>query len=110
MENLDTAFSRHDFDADARVGTRGTDLHIVEFIRTQERRVIIESFDHSTDGVLKQLMIADRIDVVVPHTLHDFCQQSRILPGQRGTAHQASKLGRVARSAISQDAIGDRER
>ncbi len=46
--------------------------------------MIVQRLDHAADGILDQLMVVDRINVVLAHTLDHFGQQPRILPGQVG--------------------------
>ena len=46
------ALARYHLDADTGVGAAGADLHVVEFIRGQEGRMIVQRFDHAANGVL----------------------------------------------------------
>ena len=69
-----------DLDPNPGIGAARARLHVLEFIGRHERRMIVQCLDHAANGALHELVVIDRIDVVVAHALDDFGEQPRIAP------------------------------
>ena len=40
--------------------------------------MIVERLDHAANRVLHQLVVVDRVDIILPHALQHFGQQARV--------------------------------
>ena len=75
-----TVFHRH-FDAEAAEFALGLDLHVGEGLRVHVAGMRIERRDHAFDGVVDELLVLDRADIVLAHLLERGAEQIELMIG-----------------------------
>ena len=79
---LQAQYLQRDLDAYARILTGTRDLDVIVIFAGKEGRVRIQRRHHAADCRLQQLVVIDRIHVVVFDALQHFGKQLRIVPGE----------------------------
>ena len=77
--DLDVSGFHGDFDAEAAELAFGLLLHLLETFRRHIAGVGIKRGEHAVDGVLDQVLIRDRLDVILAYPFEHIAEQLEVL-------------------------------